>query len=66
MIDFSLVTVPKPTPETAHFYEGTAADELRLQQCNHVRQFISHLVLFVRTVVLAQFLSLWPAGEAGC
>jgi uncharacterized OB-fold protein len=34
MIDFSLVTVPKPTPETAHFYEGTAAGELRLQQCN--------------------------------
>ena len=34
MIDFSLVTVPKPTPETAHFYEGTVAGELRLQQCN--------------------------------
>ena len=24
---------PKPTPETAHFWEGTAAGELRLQRC---------------------------------
>lgn len=25
--------VPRPTPETAHFWEGTAAGELRLQRC---------------------------------
>jgi uncharacterized OB-fold protein len=25
--------VPKPTPETAHFWDGTAASELRLQRC---------------------------------
>ena len=24
---------PKPTPETAHFWEGTRAGELRLQRC---------------------------------
>jgi len=24
---------PKPTPETAHFWEGTAQGELRLQRC---------------------------------
>ena len=24
---------PEPTPETAHFWEGTAAGELRLQRC---------------------------------
>lgn len=31
--------LPKPTPETAHFWEGTKVGELRLQQCddcNHV------------------------------
>ncbi len=25
--------LPRPTPETAHFWEGTAAGELRLQRC---------------------------------
>jgi len=25
---------PKPTPETAHFWEGTKLGELRLQRCN--------------------------------
>lgn len=25
---------PKPTPETAHFWEGTRAGELRLQRCD--------------------------------
>lgn len=25
---------PKPTPETAHFWEGTRLGELRLQRCN--------------------------------
>jgi uncharacterized OB-fold protein len=24
---------PRPTPETAHFWEGTAQGELRLQRC---------------------------------
>ena len=26
--------VPKPTPETAHYWEGTKQGELRLQRCN--------------------------------
>jgi len=26
--------LPKPTPETAHFWEGTLAGELRLQRCD--------------------------------
>ncbi|HEY5644721.1 MAG TPA: OB-fold domain-containing protein [Pseudomonadales bacterium] len=26
--------LPKPTPETAHFWEGTLAGELRLQKCD--------------------------------
>jgi uncharacterized OB-fold protein len=25
--------LPRPTPETAHFWDGTAAGELRLQRC---------------------------------
>ncbi len=25
---------PKPTPETQHFWDGTAAGELRLQRCD--------------------------------
>lgn len=29
---------PLPTPETAHFWEGTKAGELRLQRCEHCRQ----------------------------
>jgi uncharacterized OB-fold protein len=31
--------VPKPTPETAPFWEGTKARELRLQQCNDCGKF---------------------------
>ena len=27
-------TLPTPTPETAHFWEGCKAGELRLQRCN--------------------------------
>ena len=34
MIDFSKVTTPTPTPETAHFFQGTAIGELRLQRCD--------------------------------
>lgn len=26
--------IPKPTPETAHYWEGARAGELRLQRCN--------------------------------
>jgi hypothetical protein len=26
--------VPKPTPETEHYWEGTAQGELRIQRCN--------------------------------
>ncbi len=29
--------MPKPTPETRHFWEGTAAGELRLQRCDECR-----------------------------
>jgi hypothetical protein len=31
--------VPKPTPETAPFWEGTKEHELRLQQCNDCGKF---------------------------
>ena len=27
--------LPRPTPETLHFWEGTRAGELRLQRCSH-------------------------------
>jgi uncharacterized OB-fold protein len=27
-------TLPRPTPETQHFWDGTKAGELRLQQCS--------------------------------
>ncbi len=27
--------LPTPTPETAHFWEGTRQNELRLQRCTH-------------------------------
>ena len=33
MADRSKLPVPKPTPETAHFWEGIKAGELRLQRC---------------------------------
>jgi uncharacterized protein len=29
--------LPKPTPETRHFWEGTRAGELRLQRCDECR-----------------------------
>lgn len=29
--------LPKPTPETRHFWQGTAAGELRLQRCDACR-----------------------------
>lgn len=31
--------VPKPTPETLPFWEGTAAGELRIQRCNTCERF---------------------------
>lgn len=34
MADQSKIPVPRPTPETAHFWEGTRAGELRLQRCD--------------------------------
>ena len=34
MADKSKIPVPIPTPETAHFWEGTKAGELRLQKCD--------------------------------
>ena len=33
-MDQSKRPVPKPTPETAHFWEGTRQGELRLQRCD--------------------------------
>ena len=30
--------LPSPTPETAHFWEGTKAGELRLQRCNDCKE----------------------------
>lgn len=30
--------LPKPTPETQHFWDGTQAHELRLQRCDSCRQ----------------------------
>jgi uncharacterized OB-fold protein len=33
MANKSKLQVPVPTPETAHFWEGTKKDELRLQRC---------------------------------
>jgi uncharacterized OB-fold protein len=30
-------SLPKPTPETVHFWQGTAAGELRLQRCDECR-----------------------------
>ena len=34
MADRSKLPVPRPTPETQHFWDGTKAGELLLQQCN--------------------------------
>ena len=31
-------TLPRPTPETRHFWDGTKAGELRLQQCDACAQ----------------------------
>ena len=33
MSDPSLRTLPRPTPETQHFWDGTRSGELRLQRC---------------------------------
>ena len=30
-------SLPKPTPETIHFWQGTVAGELRLQRCDECR-----------------------------
>jgi uncharacterized OB-fold protein len=30
--------LPQPTPESAHFWEGTRLQELRLQRCNHCQE----------------------------
>jgi uncharacterized OB-fold protein len=34
MADRSRIPLPQPTPETAHFWEGTRAGELRRQRCD--------------------------------
>ena len=34
MADKSRIPVPKPTPETQHFWDGTQEGELRLQRCD--------------------------------
>ncbi len=34
MADKSKLPLPVPTPETAHFWEGTSEGELRLQRCD--------------------------------
>lgn len=33
-----LKPIPKPTPETQHFWDGTRAGELRLQRCEACKQ----------------------------
>lgn len=37
-IDHSKLPLPKATPETDHFWEGTKVGELRLQKCNECEQ----------------------------
>ena len=32
-------SVPKPTPETAHYWQGTSEGELRIQRCNACAKF---------------------------
>ncbi len=34
MVDKSRIPVPIPTPETAHYWDGTRSQELRLQRCD--------------------------------
>jgi uncharacterized protein len=34
MVDHSKIPAPVPTPETAHFWDGTRTGELRLQRCD--------------------------------
>jgi uncharacterized OB-fold protein len=34
MADKSKIPLPRPTPETAHYWAGTRAGELRLQRCD--------------------------------
>jgi uncharacterized OB-fold protein len=36
--DKSKVPLPKPTPETEHFWDGTRLGELRLQRCDDCQQ----------------------------
>ena len=31
-------TLPKPSPETRHYWDGCKAGELRLQRCRHCRE----------------------------
>ena len=38
MQDKSKVPLPKPTPETEHFWDGTRLGELRLQRCDDCQQ----------------------------
>ena len=38
MKDKSKVPLPKPTPETEHFWDGTRLGELRLQRCDDCQQ----------------------------
>ena len=38
MQDKSKIPLPKPTPETEHFWDGTRLGELRLQQCDDCEQ----------------------------
>jgi uncharacterized protein len=38
MADKSKIPVPKPTPETQHFWNGTQIGELRLQRCEDCSQ----------------------------
>lgn len=38
MQDKSKIPLPKPTPETEHFWDGTRLGELRLQRCDDCEQ----------------------------
>ena len=38
MINHGKLPLPQPTPETAHFWEGTQQGELRLQRCDDCQQ----------------------------
>ena len=34
MVDYTPRHLPRPTPETLHFWDGTRSGELRLQKCD--------------------------------